>query len=109
MDERIIGFIAWAIIGCFIIGLGISAFFRKKAVDFWANVKVEPMNDIRKYNYALGKLLIVYGVIFNILGIPLLSGQNSPLILLSVLGIMIETIVTMVFYTQMIAKKYRAN
>lgn len=65
------------------------------------------MNDIIKYNYALGKLLIAYGVIFNLLGIPLLSEQNSPLILLSVVGIMIETIATMIIYTQVIAKKYR--
>ena len=109
MDGKIIGFIVWAIIGCFIMGIGISAFFKKKAVGFWANIKVEPMNNIKKYNYAVGKLLIAYGLIFNILGTPLLHGQNSPLILLSVVGIMIETIVTMVIYTLVIAKKYRAN
>ena len=39
MDGKIIGFIVWAIVGCFIIGIGISAFFRKKAVGFWANIK----------------------------------------------------------------------
>ena len=94
MDGKIIGFIVWAIVGCFIIGIGISAFFRKKAVGFWANIKAEPINDIKNYNYAMGKLFIVYGVIF---------------ILLSVVGIMIETIVTMAIYTLIIIKKYKKN
>ena len=57
----------------------------------------------------MGKLFIVYGVIFILLGTPLLSGQNSPFILLSVVGIMIETIVTMAIYTLIIVKKYKKN
>ncbi len=105
----IIGFIIWAVVGCFIIGIGISAFFRKKAVGFWANIEVEPMNDIKNYNYAMGKLFISYGVIFVLLGLPMLSGQNSPFIILSVLGIMVETIATMTIYTLIIAKKYKRN
>jgi len=105
----IIGFIIWAIVGCFIIGIGISAFFRKKAVGFWANIEVEPINDIKNYNYAMGKLFIAYGVIFVLLGLPMLSGQNSPFIILSVLGIMVETIATMTIYTLIIAKKYKRN
>jgi len=104
---KIIGFIVWVAIVCFIMGIGASAFFRKKAVGFWANIQAEPVNDIKKYNYAVGKLFMAYGVVFNILGIPLLSGQNSPLILLSVIGILIETIVTMAIYTLVIARKYR--
>ena len=40
MDGRIIGFIVWALFGCFMIGLGISAFFSKKAVGFWAILRL---------------------------------------------------------------------
>lgn len=107
--EGMIGFITWAVFGCFIIGIGISAFFRKKAVGFWANMEVEPVNDIKNYNYAVGKLFIAYGVIFVLLGLPLLNGQNSPFIILSVLGVMVETIAAMIIYTLMIAKKYKRN
>ena len=32
MGGTVIGFIIWAIVGAFIIGLGISAFFMKKVV-----------------------------------------------------------------------------
>ena len=50
---------------------------------------------------------VCYGIIFVVLGMPLLSGQNSPYILLSVLGVMTETIVTMAIYTLVIEKKYK--
>lgn len=107
MDGSMIGFIVWAIVGCIMIGIGISAFFSKEAVGFWANIKPFPVNDIKGYNHATGKLFIAYGVVFIVLGIPLLSGQNTPYILLSVLGIMIETIAIMAIYTLFITKKYR--
>lgn len=107
MEGRIIGFIVWAIVGCIMIGIGISAFFSKEAVGFWANIKTFPVNDIKGYNHATGKLFILYGVVFVVLGIPLLDGQNTPYILLSVLGVMIETIAIMAIYTLYITKKYR--
>lgn len=109
MDGNIIGFIIWVIVGLFLIGIGISDFFSKKAVGFWANVEVEQITDVRKYNYAVGKLFIAYGVIFILLGTPMLSKQNSALILLSILGVMVETITIMIIYTQVISKKYRAK
>lgn len=107
MDGSIIGFIVWALCGCLMIGLGISAFFSKKAVGFWANIKTFSVNDTRGYNHATGKLFIIYGVIFIILGMPLLSDQNTPYILLSILGVMIETIAIMAIYSLYITKKYR--
>lgn len=39
----------------------------------------------------------------------MLGGQNSPWIILSILGVMIETIITMAVYTLVITKKYREN
>lgn len=107
MNGRIIGFIVWALFGCFMIGLGIRAFFSKKAVGFWANIKVFPVNDIRGYNRATGKLFIIYGLIFIVLGVPLLGGQNSPYIVFSVLGVMIETIALMAVYSLSVSKKYK--
>ena len=107
MNGSVIGFIMWAFFGCFMIGLGIRAFFLKKAAGFWANMKTLPVNDIKGYNRATGKLLIAYGVVFIVLGVPLLSGQNTPYILLSVLGVMIETIAIMAVYHLSITKKYK--
>ena len=40
MDGKMMtAFTIWAIVGCVLIGIGISAFFSKKAVGFWANAK----------------------------------------------------------------------
>lgn len=49
----------------------------------------------------------VFGVLFLILGIPLLAGQNSLLIFLSVFGVMIWVIGLMIVYEQVVCKKYR--
>lgn len=102
-------FIIWFIMGCLFILLGIYASFSKKeaAFSFWANAKMFPVNQIRAYNRAVGKLWCVFGIIFALLGIPLLKGQNSPAILLSILGAMAEAIAAMIIYVTVIEKKYR--
>ena len=97
-----------AISACFVI-MGIYNFFSKKksAFGFWANAKVFEVTDVKAYNRALGKLWCVFGVVFALLGLPLLYGQNSPYILLTVLGAMLEAIAAMVVYVTVIEKKYR--
>lgn len=109
MTETMLAFIFWSIIGLLFIILGIYAFFSKKAqpMGFWANAKMFEVTDVRKYNAAMGKLFIGFGMIFIILGLPLLSGQNSALIILSVFGVMAEVILMMAIYTIVIEKKYK--
>lgn len=107
MDENMIGFVGWVLVGCFLIGIGVAAFFKKKAVGFWANMEAEPVSDIKNYNCAVGKLFVLYGVVFMLLGMPFLMGQNSPFILISIIGVMIETIIMMAVYSLVIEKKYR--
>lgn len=107
MSGAVIGFIIWTIVGIIIICIGVGAFISKKAVGFWANIKPIVVKDIKGYNYATGKLLVAYGLIFIGLGFPLLSGQNSPLIMLSALGVMVETIVIMAVYCLYVEKKYK--
>ena len=51
-------------------------------------------------------MFIIYGIIFVILGISLLDGQNTPYVLLSVFGVMVESIVIMAAYSLVIVKKY---
>ena len=93
-----IGFIIWSLFGVFIIGLGIK--------DMWANTETIKVKDVKGYNRATGRLFITYGIVFIILGIPLLEGQNTPYILLSVIGVMVETIAIMAVYSLGIVKKY---
>ena len=106
MTGNIIGFVIWAIVGIIIISLGIISYFSRKSVGFWANIKPISVNNITGYNRAIGKLFVTYGIILIALGLLLLR-QNSPFILLSVLGIMIETIVIMTIYSLYIERKYK--
>lgn len=101
-----IGFIIWSLFGVFIIGLGIKDMFSKKPVGFWANTEIIKVKEVKGYNRATGQLFITYGIVFIILGIPLLEGPNTPYILLSVIGVMVETIAIMAVYSLGIVKKY---
>ena len=102
-----IGFIIWAVVGVLFIGFGIAAFLAKEATGFWANAKMFEVNDVKKYNYAMGKLWCIFGAVFIVLGIPLLEGQNSPWGILTIAGVFSEVIAVMIIYTQVIEKKYR--
>lgn len=109
VDLMLLGFIIWTILGCAFIGLGIYAFVSKKEVpfSFWANADTFPVNNVKAYNRAVGKLWCVYGIVLILLGTPLLSRQNSGIIIVSILGMMAEAIVAMVIYVVVIEKKYR--
>lgn len=111
MTEGMIGFILWVLVGVVFLGYGIFMLSskRRKAIPFgfWANAKVFPVKDVTSYNKAVAKLWIVFSVVFMFLGVPMLSGQNSPLILLSIVGTMVAAIITMAIYVMVIEKKYR--
>lgn len=109
MEGTMIAFIIWGILGCFFIGMGMYDMLSKKEVPFgfWANAETLPMENVKAYNRALGLLWIVYGVVFILLGIPLLQGQNSAGILITLLGTMFEAIAAMAVYVVVIEKKYR--
>ncbi|MDD6057845.1 MAG: hypothetical protein PUB98_06265 [Clostridiales bacterium] len=102
-----VGFLIWSIVGCLFICLGIYSFFSKRAVGFWANANTFEVTDVKKYNAAVAKLFCVFGMVFVLLGVPLLAGQNSAWIFLSIIGTMAESITAMVIYTMVIEKKYK--
>ena len=51
-------FLIWLLISCSFIIIGLYAFNSKKeaAFGFWANAEVFPVNNIKSYNRAMGKL-----------------------------------------------------
>ena len=105
----IAAFIIWAVIGLFFVGIGIYCFFAKKPMGFWANAETFAVYNVDGYNRAVGMMWIVYGIVFALLGLPMLDGQNSPLVIISVIGIMIESIAMMIVYTVVIEKKYKTK
>lgn len=104
-------FVIWILAGGIMVGFGIYALHSKRAVPFgfWANAEMFAVNDVRGYNRALGKLWCVFGAVFILLGLPFLGGQNSPYIILSILGCMAEAIAAMVVYVTVIERKYRSR
>ena len=109
MEERLIAFVSWAIMGVLFIAMGIYDLNSKKAkpFGFWANAEVAPIEDAKGYNRALGILWCVYGVLFTLIGLPLLDEQNSGLIILSILCAMLISIAAIVVYVVGIEPKYR--
>ena len=111
MEERLMAFIIWAIIGIFFIVMGIYDMNSKKEkpFGFWANAEVAPIEDVKGYNRALGILWCVYGTLFTLMGLPLLvlEEKNAGLIIITVLGVMLITIATMAVYVLGIESKYR--
>ena len=101
-----LAFIIWTLIGLVFIGLGILAIKKEEAVGFWANIQKADIENPKAYNRAVGKLWSVFGVVFILLGLPLLTGQNSPWIVITGLGVFAEVICLMIIYTK-IEGKYR--
>lgn len=102
-----LAFIIWSICGLFFVGIGIYSFFAKKPMGFWANAETGEVTDVKGYNRSICLMWCVYGAIFILLGLPIMSGQNSALIMFSAIGIMLESIAMMIVYTLVIEKKYR--
>ncbi|MBP3460297.1 MAG: hypothetical protein J6K58_13895 [Lachnospiraceae bacterium] len=109
MTGRWLGFIVWLLCGLAFTGMGIYTYFSKKEkpFGFWANASVAPISDVKRYNRALGKLWVVFGIIFILLGLPLICGQNSAGIAVTILGASMEVIVASGVYTIKIEGKYR--
>ena len=111
MGERVTAFIIWTIMGVFFIAMGIYDMNSKKAkpFGFWANAEVGPIEDVKSYNRALGILWCVYGVLFTLIGLPLLvlNEQNAGLIAIPMVGTMLISIGAMAVYSIGIEAKYR--
>ena len=102
-----IAYLIWLLCSCLILGLGIYCFFAKKAVGFWANAKPFPVSDVRGYNRTCGRLWIGYSLLLDLVGLPMLIGQNDAVVLLSVLGAAALTLGLILTYVLKIEPKYR--
>ena len=111
MEEKLLAFVIWAIMGAIFIVMGIYCLKSKRVqpFGFWANAEVKPVEDVKGYNRALGILWCVYGVLFILIGLPLLilDEQNAGLIIIPVVGGMLISIGAMAVYSICIESKYR--
>ena len=111
MEDRLWVFIIWTIMGVIFVLVGIYDMnsIKEKPFGFWANAEVGPIEEIKAYNRALGRLWCVYGILFVLMGLPLLNfnEQNEGLIIIPIVGTVLISIGTMAVYTIGIEAKYR--
>lgn len=104
---RVIGFIIWLICCLIFVHIGILALKAKEPVGFFAQSEPPKVKDIKAYNKAVAKIWFFFAVGMLLLGIPLIiGGQNSPLIIISILGAMFLSIGICVIYL-FVEKKYK--
>lgn len=103
----IIAFIIWSVLAVTFGVIGIMARKSQKPVGFWANGKAPDITDITGYNRAVSVLWLVFAVLYEIAGVPLLlSRQNSPIVLIPVFGTAALVLGLMIGYIQ-IEIKYK--
>lgn len=107
MPEEMLGFLIWCAAGCLFIGFGVYALLAKRPVGFWANAEMFEVTDVKRYNRAMCKLFCGMGVVFVLLGLPLLSNHAGWIMLSCGVGVMAEIMALVLIYTQVIEKKYR--
>lgn len=108
MTEGIIAFIIWVLVSLIFVVIGVYDIRSDKVAGFWANAKrpeVAP-EHVKAYNRAVGILWIGFAIIYILLGLPLLAGDNSPLIVITLLGSLLSVVVLMAVYVLVIEKKY---
>lgn len=104
-----LAYLLWILCTCIFFVIGIYALVSKKAVSIYANIKESPkVTDVRAYNRAIGCVWVAAGIIMILLGLPLFSGQNSPLALISIFGVVFECI-ALIAVLVCIEQKYREH
>lgn len=106
MNENMFFFIILCIWAVIYMCLAIYIWFSKKAIRFWGKKKMFEVTDIKKYNHAMAKIYVAHGIVLILLGLPLLTGHHKWIIV-SVAGVIVETIAFMVVYSFVIKKKYK--
>ena len=95
----IIGFIIWTSCTILIIGIGIWSWNSKKPVSFYAGAEPPKVKDVKSYNRTVAIMWFIYAILFELLGFPFwVQKQNSPMFILTILGVVAITIALLVVY-----------
>ena len=99
------GFILWTIISIVFVYIGITTRRSSIPVNLFSFSDVPKVNDVKGYNRAVSNLWLVFTVLFEMIGISLLFiKQNSPFVVLIVLGVVFLVIGMMVAYIKIESK-----
>ncbi|MCI6846935.1 MAG: hypothetical protein SO237_07490 [Erysipelotrichaceae bacterium] len=101
------GFFIWTLITLIFVYISITIRKSNIPVNLFTFGDAPKVNDIKRYNKAVSNLWLVFTILFEMIGISLLFiKQNSPLVILIVLGVVFLVIGMMVMHTK-IESKYR--
>ena len=99
------GFIIWTIISIVFVYIGITTRRSSIPVNLFTFSDVPKVNDVKGYNRAVSNLWLVFTLLFEMIGISLLFiKQNSPFVILIVLGVVFLVIGMMVAYIKIESK-----
>lgn len=108
---NVIGYIIFLLVCALFVVIGIVSWNSKAPVGFFSNVKApddSDISDIKGYNHAVARIWFVFAGGLALLGLPLLAGQNSPLIIITVIGSLWLCIALIVVYMR-VEKKYKGK
>lgn len=95
----IIGFLIWSITSIIILGIAISTWRSKEPTGFYTGVKPPEVKDAKRYNHQVAILWLVYAILFELLGVPLLFlEQNSAFFVFVIFGVMAITLLLVIVY-----------
>ena len=99
------GFFIWTLITLIFVYIGITIRKSNIPVNLFTFGDAPKVNDIKRYNKAVSNLWLVFTILFEMIGISLLFiKQNSPFIILIVLGVVFLVIGMMVMHTKIESK-----
>lgn len=100
-------FFIWTLITLIFVYISITIRKSNIPVNLFTFGDAPKVKDIKGYNKAVSNLWLVFTLLFEMIGISLLFiKQNSPLVILIVLGVVFLVIGMMVMHTK-IESKYR--
>lgn len=106
MTGGIIGFIIWISVSLVFVIIGFSAWRSRTPVGFFTFAKPPEVTDVKRYNHAVAVIWYVFAGCMCLLGLPLLAGQNSPYVVISIIGTMWLCIGIAIAYCR-VEKRYR--
>ncbi len=105
----VIGFVVWSLVCAVMIGIGIADYHAKEAVGFWTGTQPPEVKDVKKYNHACGIMWIIYGLVLEGVGVPLIFlTENSAQLVWLIFGALAATGGLMVAYV-FIERKWKVE
>lgn len=100
-------FIIWSLVSLIFIFIGIGSYRAKEEAGFFSGVKPPKTKDVKAYNHAVGKLWIVFALLFELIGIPLIYIQQNSPVALFIGMIAVFLIIGIIIIYLFIERKYR--